>query len=541
MGQNNCMPGFPRPPINPSEEYVCTDVYTVRSGDTLYSISQKYNVSVSMLMEANRILNPYNLRYGQKICIPGKKSDCMKPEHYPYEKKPIRWEPECPPEPAPARPPTPAPPPAPPPAPTPPPIPAPTPPPIPAPQPVPTPPPAEMPQPVCEGILHTIRAGDTFYMLARQYNILLEDVLNANPEVNPYNLQIGQQVCIPTHLALPAETRPGCSGIIHKVRPGDTLYMLAKQYKTTLDDIINANPDIDCYMLKIGMELCIPSTRRQGGVSLRSPNQAIPSMPTMPEIPTPEMPAVPSFPTPSIPSLPTMPRVPMPTPRVPMPTMPSIPTPSIPSMPGPAPTMPTIPSPMQPTIPEPEEPQTCEGFMYTIRAGDTLYMLSRTYRVNLDTLMRANPNLDPYNLRIGMQICIPVSNNTTGSSQAEQTSATDENNEEKNETREIYKTQKGDTLTRILDRYEITFAALQNSNPDVDFTGNLENISLNIPSKDPFRTCPMSGAYIVKSGDTLDSISKKLLVLSDSLLMANPVLTIDDFSIPDTKICIPDQ
>jgi LysM repeat protein len=210
-------------------------------------------------------------------------------------------------------------------------------------------------------------------------------------------------------------------------------------------------------------------------------------------------------------------------------------------MPGPAPTMPTIPAPMQPTIPGPEEPQTCEGFMYTIRAGDTLYMLSRTYRVNLDTLMRANPNLDPYNLRIGMQICIPVSNNTTGSSQAEQTSATDENNEEKHETRKIYKTQKGDTLTRILDRYEITFAALQNSNPDVDFTGNLENISLNIPSKDPFRTCPMSGAYIVKSGDNLDSISKKLLVLSDSLLMANPVLTIDDFSIPDTKICIPDQ
>ena len=185
-------------------------------------------------------------------------------------------------------------------------------------------------------------------MLARQYNILLEDVLNANPGVDPYNLQIGQQVCIPTHLALPAETRPGCSGIIHKVRPGDTLYMLAKQYKTTIDDIINANPDIDCYMLKIGMELCIPSTRRQGGVSLRSPNQtipSIPSMPTMPEIPAPEMPAVPSFPTPSIPSMPTMPRVPMPEmptmPEVPTPEMPSMPTLSIPSMPGPAPTMPT--------------------------------------------------------------------------------------------------------------------------------------------------------------------------------------------------------
>lgn len=531
-------PGFPRPPISPSEEYVCTDVYTVRAGDTLYSISQKYNVSVSMLMEANRILNPYNLRYGQKICIPGKKSDCMNPMHDPCETRPVRRDPVCAPEPAPPPAPVPAPPPAPAPAPAPP-----APPPIPTPQPVPTPPPVEMPQPVCEGILHTIKAGDTFYMLAKQYNILLEDVLNANPGVNPYNLQIGQQVCIPVHLALPSETRPGCRGFIHKVRPGDTLYMLAKQYRTTLDDIINANPDIDCYMLKIGMELCIPTTSRQGGVSLRSPNQMLPSMPTMPtipEIPAPEMPSIPSMPSipappiPSMPTAPTMPIVPAPE----MPTMPSIPAPTVPSIPGPAPTLPTIPAPMQP-MPEPEETPACEGFMYTIRAGDTLYMLSRTYRVNLDTLMRANPSLDPYNLRIGMQICIPVSNNME-SSKAEQASSSSEN-DEKHITHRIYKTQKGDTLTRILDRYKISFAALQNSNPDVDFTGNLENISLNIPSKDLYRTCPLSGAYIVKSGDTLDSISKKLLVLSDSLLMANPVLSIEDFSIPDTKICIPDQ
>jgi LysM repeat protein len=57
--------------------------------------------------------------------------------------------------------------------------------------------------------------------------------------------------------------------------------------------------------------------------------------------------------------------------------------------------------------------------MHTVRAGDTLYMLARQYKITLDELMRANPNLDPYNLRIGMQLCIPTTGNegTSGGSQ----------------------------------------------------------------------------------------------------------------------------
>jgi len=155
--------------------------------------------------------------------------------------------------------------------------------------------------------------------------------------------------------------------------------------------------------------------------------------------------------------------------------------------------------------------------------------------------MKANPNLDPYNLRIGMQLCIPLqggNNNMTPQqdNQMPRTSGESKNVADKSK---VYKTQRGDTLTRILDRYEITFAALRSSNPDVDFTESLEEISLNIPSEDHYRTCPMSGAYIVKSGDSLDSISKKLLLITDSLLMANPTLTIEDFSIPGTKVCLP--
>lgn len=171
-------------------------------------------------------------------------------------------------------------------------------------------------------------------------------------------------------------------------------------------------------------------------------------------------------------------------------------------------------------------------------------MLARQYQITLDMLMKANPDLDPYNLRIGMQLCIPVqngnqNNNNMMTPTTPMQGTPDRSMDTMKTEGKIYKTQRGDTLTRILDRYEITFAALQSSNPDVNFANSLENISLRIPSEDHYRTCPMSGAYIVKSGDSLDSISKKLLVITDSLLMANPTLTIEDFGIPGTKVCTP--
>jgi LysM repeat protein len=74
------------------------------------------------------------------------------------------------------------------------------------------------PAPVCNGTMHTVRAGDTFYMLAKRHNISLEDLLAANPGVNPYNLRIGQQICIPAYMKMPEEHGPGSRGIIHTVK-----------------------------------------------------------------------------------------------------------------------------------------------------------------------------------------------------------------------------------------------------------------------------------------------------------------------------------
>ena len=49
-----------------NKKLVCIDVYTVASGDTLYTIAEKYDLPVSLLMKVNRITNPYNLQIGTK-------------------------------------------------------------------------------------------------------------------------------------------------------------------------------------------------------------------------------------------------------------------------------------------------------------------------------------------------------------------------------------------------------------------------------------------------------------------------------------------
>ncbi|MGN0496789.1 MAG: LysM peptidoglycan-binding domain-containing protein [Lachnospiraceae bacterium] len=50
----------------------------------------------------------------------------------------------------------------------------------------------------CQGKIHVIEQGDTLYTLSRLYDVKLIDIMRLNPYVNVYNLQIGDEICIPT-------------------------------------------------------------------------------------------------------------------------------------------------------------------------------------------------------------------------------------------------------------------------------------------------------------------------------------------------------
>ncbi len=54
-----------------------------------------------------------------------------------------------------------------------------------------------------------------------------------------------------------------CRGILHRVEQGDTLYLLGKKYQVSVASILYANPYVDVYQLQVGDELCIPKVEQE--------------------------------------------------------------------------------------------------------------------------------------------------------------------------------------------------------------------------------------------------------------------------------------
>ncbi|MFA9463744.1 MAG: LysM peptidoglycan-binding domain-containing protein [Velocimicrobium sp.] len=50
----------------------------------------------------------------------------------------------------------------------------------------------------------------------------------------------------------------------------------------------------------------------------------------------------------------------------------------------------------------------CEGKVHVVKEGDSLYKISKMYDMSLALIMRANPYVDVYDLKVGSEICIPV-------------------------------------------------------------------------------------------------------------------------------------
>lgn len=62
----------PEPAKTATKATSSAKVHTMGKGDTLYSLSRKYGVSVTALQKANNITNPNAIREGTKLTIPGK-------------------------------------------------------------------------------------------------------------------------------------------------------------------------------------------------------------------------------------------------------------------------------------------------------------------------------------------------------------------------------------------------------------------------------------------------------------------------------------
>ncbi|MDD6070188.1 MAG: LysM domain-containing protein [Clostridiales bacterium] len=102
----------------------------------------------------------------------------------------------------------------------------------------------------CRGYVHVIEEGDTLYKLARKYDVKLFDIMRLNPYVNVYNLQIGDEICIPTMPARPEKT--------YVVNEGDTISDVSKAFGVSFDVLAKNNPALLDVELPEGLILRMP-------------------------------------------------------------------------------------------------------------------------------------------------------------------------------------------------------------------------------------------------------------------------------------------
>ena len=140
-------------------------------------------------------------------------------------------------------------------------------------------------------------------------------------------------------------------------------------------------------------------------------------------------------------------------------------------------------------IPKKEEATPSEYEVYTVKSGDSLWSIATNYGVSVDDIINLN-NLGTTILQIGQQILIPK--------QVES---------EKN----VYIVKAGDNLYSIANKYNITVNELKKVN-------NLENNNLSIGQELIIPDYSNNGSiekpineitYIVQKGDSLWSIAKK--------------------------------
>ena len=98
----------------------------------------------------------------------------------------------------------------------------------------------------CDGMFHEIKERDSLYKISRFYGISLSELMEKNPNVDVYNLKIGDKLCIPV------------KKMPYIVKKGDTLDWVLDHFKLDYDTLRNANPQMSPLMLEENEVIYIP-------------------------------------------------------------------------------------------------------------------------------------------------------------------------------------------------------------------------------------------------------------------------------------------
>ena len=209
----------------------------------------------------------------------------------------------------------------------------------------------------------------------------------------------------------------------------------------------------------------------------------------------------------------------------------------------------------------PPQEKVC-GYEYTVRRGDSFYLIANRLGVPLRDLLEANSDINPARLMVGDVLCIPMEEDDAPQETPSAPEApvvpempeeqipeeilpdTEENLDAPaiDESMAVcseanrYTVGQGETVADVQLRANLNRHTLQTANP----TANLDSLQtgqvLCVPSENT--ACPVQQTYTLQSEDTLESVALRLNTSLAALLRANPCLAPADFT-PGRCITLP--
>lgn len=116
-------------------------------------------------------------------------------------------------------------------------------------------------------VIHTVQAGDTFYILSQKYHVSITELMKLNGANENTVLYIGQKVQIPqsstpspqpTPSPSPTPTKPYITYTSYTIKVGDNFWNIADKFGLPMSEVLTANNMSESTRLNIGDVLKIP-------------------------------------------------------------------------------------------------------------------------------------------------------------------------------------------------------------------------------------------------------------------------------------------
>jgi LysM repeat protein len=114
-----------------------------------------------------------------------------------------------------------------------------------------------------EGLDYEIRAGDTLLAIGLRYGLEWQDIAVANGIGEFETLQIGRMLRLPGIASAEAANDLPTDGMLYTVKSGDTLSTIADRHAIAWQDIAAANRLSDATLIQIGMQLRLPGVAEE--------------------------------------------------------------------------------------------------------------------------------------------------------------------------------------------------------------------------------------------------------------------------------------